>query len=144
MDYVLASEPIFDCITSFKVHDPNSLSDHCLIEYMFENTCTLEKRDAHSTDVNGSPVNWKYKWKPERRTDFINGLNSEGFIDQLYNLTVYTSSCLSEVDINSSISQFSDLLSPVTDDLFKCSSSSGNTADTTTYNTNKHQDSQNA
>ena len=51
---------------------------------------------------------------------------------------------MSEVDINSSISQFSDLLSPVTDDLFKCSSSSGNTADTTTYNTNKHQDSQNA
>ena len=65
VDYVLAPEPIFDFITSFKVHDPNSLSDHCLIEYMFENTCTLGKRDAHSTDVNGSPVNCKYKWKPE-------------------------------------------------------------------------------
>ena len=100
MDYVLASEPIFDCITSFQVHDPNSLSDHCLIEYMFENTCTLEKRDAHSTYVNGSTVNWKYKWKPERRTNFINGLNSEVFIDQLDTLTAYTSTCFSEVYIN--------------------------------------------
>mgnify|MGYP000048888746 CR=1 FL=1 len=87
-------------IVLFKVHDPNSLSDHCLIEYMFENTCTLEKRDAHSTDVNGSPVNCKYKLKPERRTDFLNGLNSDGFIDQLDNSTVYTSTCFSEVDIN--------------------------------------------
>ena len=85
---------------------PIPFSDHCLIEYMFENTCTLEKRYTHSIDVNGSPVNCKYKWKPERRTDFINGLNSEGFIDQLYNLTVYTSSCLSEVDIYSSISKY--------------------------------------
>ena len=46
----------------------------------------------------------------------------------------------SEVDINSSISQFSDRLRTVTEDLFKCSSSSGNTADTTTNNTNKHKD----
>ena len=46
----------------------------------------------------------------------------------------------SEVDINSSISQFSDSLRTVTEDLFKCSSSSGNTADTTTNNTNKHKD----
>ena len=102
-----ALKPIFDCITSFRVHDPNSLSDNCLIEYMFENTCTLEIRDKHSTYVNGSPVNCKYKWKPERRTDFINGLNSEGFIDQLDNLAAYTSSCLSEVDIISSISRYS-------------------------------------
>ena len=36
VDYILASQNLFDYVSKFKVHDPNLLSDHCLITFSFE------------------------------------------------------------------------------------------------------------
>ena len=36
IDYVLASEDLFNFVKDFEVQDPNILSDHCLIKFSFE------------------------------------------------------------------------------------------------------------
>ena len=36
VDYVLASQDLFQCISKFEVEDPNIISDHCLISFCFD------------------------------------------------------------------------------------------------------------
>ena len=35
VDYVLSSQDLFKYINRFEVHDPNILSDHCLLTFSF-------------------------------------------------------------------------------------------------------------
>ena len=38
MDYVLSPQDLFKSITHFEVHDPNIISDHCLITFSIDIT----------------------------------------------------------------------------------------------------------
>ena len=77
VDYVLVSESIFDLISSFTVHD--SLSDHCLIDYTFENSVSIGTtyllREVNIENESYEEVSSKYKWKSERSDSFINAIN---------------------------------------------------------------------
>jgi len=124
VDYVLGSESIFDLISSFTVHDPNSLSDHCLIDCTFENSVSIGTTDlvceVNIENENYEEVSSKYKWKSQRLDSFINAINENVCVVKINTLTSFINTCASQGDdVNDSLTQFSVLMQTVTEDLFK-------------------------
>ena len=121
--YVLVSKPIFDLIFSFTVHDPNALSDHCLIDYTLENSvsiCTTDLlREVNIENENYEEVSSKYKCKSERLDSFINAINENVFVDKINTLTNFTNTCASGDDVKDSLTQFYLLMQTVTEDILK-------------------------
>lgn len=75
VDYVFASESLFNFISSFTVHDPNSLTDHCLIEYTFQNIvvdygATFISDETVSGDCY-QQVNCTYRWNTDLRNEYV-------------------------------------------------------------------------
>ena len=120
VDYVLVSESIFDLITSFKVNDPNSLTGHCLIEYTFENSINIDNTSlSRDENVESDKINSKYRWRNDLANNFVNTINTDIFVDELSTLTIFTNNCSTDGGVDSSLTQFSELLNNVTDGLFK-------------------------
>ena len=74
VDYVLAKPELFDFITHFKVHEPNILSDHCLLTFSFEFGVIEEVNMQSDRNEN---VKGKYKWKKELKTEFIDEIEND-------------------------------------------------------------------
>ena len=94
VDYVLVSESIFDLISSFTVHDPNSLSDHCLIDYTFENSVSIGTTYLlREVNIENEEVSSKYKLKSERSDSFVNAINENVCVVKINTLTNFTNTC---------------------------------------------------
>ena len=74
VDYILASQNLFDFVSKFKVHDPNILSDHCLITFSFE---FGNEEITDSLSENYDYVDGKFVWKAEFKDVYVNRLNDE-------------------------------------------------------------------
>ena len=99
VDYVLVSESIFDLISSFTVHDPNSLSDHCLIDYTFENSVSIGTTYLlREVNIENEEVSSKYKLKSERSDSFVNAINENVCVVKINTLTNFTNTCASGDD----------------------------------------------
>ena len=62
VDYVIASQSLFPAINTFRVDDPNILSDHCLIHFSL---LLLAHDGAPGQNVDagsGSYLDYKYIW----------------------------------------------------------------------------------
>ena len=49
VDYVIRTSNLFQCVDMFYVHDPNILTDHCLIDFVL----SFDKADIPVTCING-------------------------------------------------------------------------------------------
>ena len=115
VDYVLASAELFQYIRTFKVHDPNILSDHCLISFSFEFGNELKTESiADSYDV----IDGKFVWKAEFRDEYINRLNNEATTERLNLLHNNISSC-DEDGINTCLNDFVSIFDDVCEPIFK-------------------------
>ena len=63
VDYVLSSQDLFKCIIHLEVQEPNILTDHCLISFLFD---FFTEETSISRSEEYEQVNNKYTWK----TDF--------------------------------------------------------------------------
>ena len=67
VDYVLASQSLFDFVNDFEVQDPNTLSDHCYIDFSFEYDKNVEFEDTEQ-------ISSKNVWNNASKEEFINRL----------------------------------------------------------------------
>ena len=73
VDYVLASQSLLPAICTFKVDDPNSMSDHCLIQ--FSELAVAKQQD--DDDKTGTALKFEYIWDNTRAESYRTTLESE-------------------------------------------------------------------
>ena len=75
IDYVLVSEDLMQSFNEFIVHNPNPISDHCVIEFSL-NLCneTTLKRDGRK---NSAKLDNRYQWNKTKCDEFKTNLSSE-------------------------------------------------------------------
>ena len=80
VDYVLSSQDLFKCIKHFQVHDPNILSDHCLLTFSlsFENNIVGE-----ATQDNHDQAPGRFRWNNDFKAYFLNSLRIKTSLDPL-------------------------------------------------------------
>ena len=128
VDYILASQNLFDYVSKFKVHDPNLLSDHCLITFSFE---FGNEEISDLLSGNYDYVDGKFVWKAEFKDEYVNRLNDEVTKEQLNSLNANISSC-DENGINTCLEEFVSIFDTVCAPIFKktrqrdCSDASSN------------------
>ena len=114
VDYCIVNPEFLSDFTSFYVHDPNIISDHCLIEFSLISNVVRQVVDGNLDATSFS----YYKWKGNYKEECINNISTEQFQEKLNNLidAVDDASCPNDIDV--SISAFSDLMHTVCDPLF--------------------------
>jgi len=84
VDYVISTTHLFDYVSHFSVHDPNILSDHCVISYCFTFDCQYDHvlSDAPKDTVYDS-VNYRYVLNSDKSHDFQVKLTSPDTLQKL-------------------------------------------------------------
>lgn len=116
IDYVLASESMFDCITSFDVGDPNPFSDHCSIHFTFSNIGTADNNS--NTQNTHQHIRSKSKWKDDCKESFISNLGSRDVQSKFGVLCNKTHNSNTELEVESCINEFVTILDSVAQPLF--------------------------
>ena len=106
----IANVDLFQLFVSFYVHDPNPLSDHCLIEFSLSSNLDLDT--PVECDIDGNHFQY-FKWSSKHREEYKSRLSSGMFKEEITSLLYEIDTVSCENDINSSISSFSALLDTV-------------------------------
>ena len=114
VDYVLASQSLFDYIKDFEVQDPNILSDHCCIDFSLDFSCDYENFDVEDNEQ----VKSKYVWNKDLKGEFLNRLHEPSIVDRLEHLNFDIAGCHGNDDIELCVSSFIDVLDEVSNPLF--------------------------
>ena len=72
----MVSEDLLHKFNTFDVHDPNALTDHCVIEFSMNILCS-QYTDGFDTQPVCDKVENKYKWNDASRSDYKNKIASE-------------------------------------------------------------------
>ena len=114
VDYCIVNPELLSDFTSFYGHDPNIISDHCLIEFSL---ILNVARHVFDDDIDEAAFSY-YKWKSNHKEKYVNNISSEHFQEQLNALidTVDDATCANDIDV--SISAFSDLMHSICEPLF--------------------------
>ena len=116
VDYVLAKPELFDFITHFKVHEPNILSDHCLLTFSFEFGVIEEVNMQSDRNEN---VKGKYKWKKELKKEFIDEIENDITTKKLSSLNEKISDCINSDQIKYCLSELVEILDTAAKPFFK-------------------------
>ena len=114
VDYVLASQSLFDFIKYFEVQDPNILSDHCCIGFSFDFSAENENFDVEDNEKISS----KYVWNKDLKGEFINKLQDPSITNRLEHVNLNIARCHGNNDIECCVSSFIDVLEQVSTPLF--------------------------
>ena len=119
VDYVLSSQDLFQCISKFEVHDPNVLSDHCLLtfSFTFQNSNVREVTENEYEQVQG-----KFVWNNDFKSEYIGLLGQPEIAETLNGLNARIPTCMERDEINNCLSEFSHILEDVASPIFKTSS----------------------
>ena len=115
VDYVLASQNLFEFVSTFQVHDPNILSDHCLLSFSFT---FGDEPIAESIFDSYDVIDGKFVWKAEFKDEYINRLNDEHTTEQLNLLHANISSC-DENGITTCLEEFVSIFDNVCSPILK-------------------------
>lgn len=115
VDYILASQDLFNFVKEFEVLEPNILSDHCCIEFSLD--CS-KQLSVNSLPEDYEQINSKYVWNNEFRNDFINLLQQTTITGQLSDLTENISNCQEISEIDSCVANFIGIIDEVSSPLF--------------------------
>ena len=116
VDYVLTKPELFDFISHFKIHEPNILSDHCLLTLSFEFGAIKQVNTESEVNEN---VTGKYKWKKELKTEFINRIENDSMTEKLSSLNGKISDCTNPDEIKYCLSELVDILDSAAKPFFK-------------------------
>ena len=123
VDYILSSQDLFTNISHFKVHDPNILSDHCLLSFSF-NFENCNAREVTETDYEQVPG--KFVWNNDFKPEYIGLLDRAEIAEKLGSLNPRISNCTTRDEANKCLSEFTSLLEDVASPLFKATSNNTN------------------
>ncbi|MEW8542097.1 MAG: reverse transcriptase family protein, partial [Candidatus Thiodiazotropha sp.] len=115
VDYCIVNVELFQEFSSFYIHDPNILSDHCLIEFSLLAKHLPENIEE---DVHHDFISKVYKWDKNLKDKYIQSLSAECFKNSLSHLTSMLKNSDAKEDVDASISTFIDLLDNVCSPLF--------------------------
>ena len=73
VDYCIVNPELLSDFTSFYVHDPNIISDHCLIEFSLISNVVRQVVDGNFDATSFS----YYKWKGNYKEEYINNISTE-------------------------------------------------------------------
>ena len=116
VDYVLSSQDLFKCTKHFQVHDPNILSDHCLLtfSFSFENDFVGE-----ATQDNHDQAPGRFRWNNDFKTDFLNSLRSAASTESLNKLSTSIPRCSENHEIDQCLSDFVNIIEHAASPIFK-------------------------
>ena len=107
VDYCIVNPVLLNEFSSFYVHDPNILSDHCLIKFSL---FSMYRRPAH-IDTSYEQEGLKYfKWNNDRKDEYKDFLSTDNFKISLSSLAEDINIASNGEDIDNSISSFSDIM----------------------------------
>jgi len=121
VDYVISTPNMFNYIRHFAVHEPNILSDHCIVDF----DLTFEKRivadgTLYANCINPhNSVDCKYVWDNTKVQDFHCKLNSSHVLNLLHDLNSCIENALNYDDINGCVQNLSTVIDNVMSDDFK-------------------------
>ena len=116
VDYVLAKPDFFNFINCFDIHEPNILSDHCLIKFVFE-FGTEESQNIQFE--NSETVQGKYKWNSDLKAEFIERLERDTTTHKLSSLNEKITQCTSPVEIDACLTDFVEIIDFTAKPFFK-------------------------
>ena len=113
VDYILASQPLFKFAKEFEVHEPNILSDHCLISCNFE----FIQQNLNTQTEEFEQVNGKYTWNSESKDEFIDRLEHSSSLEKLNILN--TNISVDNNDIKLCLSDFVNIIASAAAPMYK-------------------------
>ena len=116
VDYVLASQDLFQYVSKFEVEDPNIISDHCLISFSFA-FGNEELQD--SLPENYKYVDGKFVWKSEFRDEYVTRLNDAATLEKLIFLNANISSCTDDSEVKYCLNDFVSIFETVSSPIYK-------------------------
>ena len=121
---MIASQCLFSVIDVFEVHDPNILSDHCILQF----SVTLHDivSNAESEISPDSSLKYKYVWNSNEVESYQNALQSDDVQGALNDLKTSISNMGSADDLNLNVKSFQEIIDSVCKPLFKKSISKSN------------------
>ena len=118
VDYVLSTQDLFKCVNQFEVHDPNVVSDHCLIT--FSVTFQINSaREVTENDYDQAPG--KFMWNNDFKTDFLSSLKNAG-TEKLNRLNASIPNCTENYEIDQCLSELTSIIKQTASPIFKKSS----------------------
>lgn len=120
VDYCIVNPDIFNFFTSFDVHEPNILSDHCLVEFSLKSK-TFINNDANLNFCDEEIVEdmYYFKWDNDKKEDYKLNLQSQQFTDSLLQLTSNMCDINTPSEIDTSLSSFITNIEDICNPLFK-------------------------
>ena len=77
VDYVITNITMFEAIQSFKIGDPNILSDHCVLEFSILKNENIYMYTAQEEETGCSEcLHKKYAWDDMKKDQYIFNLNT--------------------------------------------------------------------
>lgn len=115
VDYVITNITMFEAIQSFKICDPNILSDHCVLEFSILKNENIYTAQAGETGFSEG-LNKKYAWDDMKKDHYIFNLNKvEG---DVLTLTQNLIQVQESDDIDKNINNFLKVMENVCDPIF--------------------------
>ena len=116
VDYVLSTQDLFTNITQFKVHEPNILSDHCLLTF----SLAFQIHDVReATDDDFDQVSGRYAWNHEFKTEFLDSLKSAATTERLNELNARIPNCTENGEINQCLTDFNAIIENAASPVYK-------------------------
>jgi len=121
VDYVISTPNMYNFVSHIVVHEPNILSDHCIIDF----DLTFEKRivadDPLYADCNNphTSVDCKYVRENTKVHNFHCKLNSLRVLNLLHDLNNCIENAINDNDINDCVNNLSTVIDNVMSDDFK-------------------------
>ena len=111
VDYVITTQNLMNNVSYFQVHDPNILSDHCVIDFSFEFKVNTQFVHYDECNLNSREiVHEKYKWNNDLKHAFISNLSSDVTVDKLHSFNCHVRNAQSDNDVDNCISEFSSII----------------------------------
>ena len=118
IDYVLVSENLFNCFSSFMVMDPNILSDHCTINFEL-NICSMGDEMLENRKGDSIRVKSKYVWEKSKSNQYKQALSSENTTESLQAIFSNIDNNCTDEQVEESIQSFVEVLDSVCKPLFE-------------------------
>ena len=116
IDLVIAEKELFPIFKSFKVHEPNILSDHCIVEFSLKSV--IDEENGQNTFRDTEYVQKIYKWNADHKEQYIDKLSGTNLQECVSLLEHIDNRSLNKTNIDNSLKTFGEKMEDICDPLF--------------------------
>ncbi|MES9884415.1 MAG: reverse transcriptase family protein, partial [Sedimenticola sp.] len=119
VDLVIVNADILNYFSSFVVHDPNILSDHCVVQFALRCVSTTAQNNNHVDRDKSEQIGSYYKWNNDVIDSYKTSLELPNIQCKFHSLTEILSADPTVKDIDDSVLGLNDIFDIVCTPLFK-------------------------